>query len=109
MEGISKDELIRLQSSIFARDDEECANVKLRMLTIIIDQCRELQEPWMTLDEFLKSGFIGACWVYTDTEFVYTAYYAKDGQFYESDLTECRLDRNTIVRVIPLHKPEQPK
>ena len=76
---------------------------------LIATECQELQEPWMPIDEFLKSEFIGACWVYTDTEFVYTAYYAKDGQFYESDLTECRLDRNTIVRVMPLHKPEPPR
>ena len=75
----------------------------------LIRECQELHEPWMTLDEFLRSGFNGTCWVYTSSGHVYTAYYAKDGQFYESDFTECRLDRNTISRVIPLHKPELPR
>lgn len=104
MEGISKDELIEVRKSLAA----EGLNTDT-IDALITLKVKELQEPWMTLDEFLKSEFIGACWVYADTEFVYTAYYAKDGQFYESDLTECRLDRNTIVRVIPLHKPEPPK
>ena len=75
MEGISKDELIRFQSSILARDDEECANLKLLMLTVIIDQCQELQEPWMTLEEFLKSGFEGLCWIALTNKFVFECRY----------------------------------
>jgi len=51
MEGISKDELIQLQSSIFARDNEDCTHAKLRMIQVLIDQCHELQEPWIPIDK----------------------------------------------------------
>ena len=99
MRVISEEKLIKLA---FRIDDHNT----VVSLDDALAECQELQEPWMTLDEFLKSGFVGACWVYTNTEFVYTAYYAEDGQFYESDFTECRLDKNTIVKVMPIHKPE---
>ena len=36
----------------------------IRTLDWLINvHCHELQEPWMTLDEFLKSGFEGECWI----------------------------------------------
>lgn len=91
--------------------EKELRSKKNKVIAVdeLIAECKELREPWMTLDEFLRSGFTGSCWIYTNTEFVYTAYYAKDGQFYESDCTECKLDRSTIVKVVPLYKPEPPK
>ena len=105
MRGISEERLREL----IENDDYYDSGIEKSVIYGLIDnECQELN-PWMKLDEFLKSKFFGACWVYTDTEFVYTAYYAKDGQFYESDLTECKLDRNTIIRVMPLHKPDPPK
>ena len=124
MRGISE---VRLKQIAHETHDSDDTNLPvLSLLDLLISECQELN-TWMTLDEFLKSGFVGACWVYTDTEFVYTAYYAKDSQFYESDLTEYTayyakdsqfyesdlteyiLDRNTIVRVAPIHKPEPPR
>jgi len=107
MEGISKDELIRLQSSIFARDDEECANVKLRMLTIIIDQCHEPQEPWMTLDEFLNSGFEGLCWVYSVYKDIFVVQFIDDN--FISINTGAKAQLKYIERVMPIHKPEPPR
>lgn len=104
MRGISEDELIEVRKSLAA----EGLNTDT-IDALITLKVKELQEPWMTLEEFLKSGFTGLCWVYTNTEFVYTAYCAEDGQFYESDFTECRLDKNTIVKVVPLYKPEPPR
>ena len=122
MRGIDEDKAIEIGEQI-----DSCKYLECSVKEWLRDECQELQEPWLPLEEFLKSGFVGACWVYTDTEFVYTAYYAKDSQFYESDLTEYTayyakdsqfyesdlteyiLDRNTIVRVAPIHKPEPPK
>ena len=105
MEGISKDELIRLQSSILARDDEECANLKLLMLTVIIDQCQELQEPWMTLEEFLKSGFEGLCWIALTNKFVFECRY----QEWDFIVKNGCVNYESITHVMPIHKPEPPK
>ena len=49
MRGISEERLI----DIFACYPLEAAE------KIILQECQELQEPWMTLDELLKSGFCG--------------------------------------------------
>ena len=65
----------------------------------------ELQEPWMTLDEFLKSGFIGVCFVFTEP---YTILCERTncGFFaYNSNL----VDISAITHVMPIHKPESPK
>ena len=105
MRGISKERLLNLRDHF----DKDYSIAEAKVIQDLLNECQELHEPWMTLDEFLRSGFNGTCWVYTSSGHVYTAYYAKDGQFYESDFTECRLDRNTISRVIPLHKPELPR
>ena len=107
MEGISKDELIHLQSSIFARDNDDCAEAKLRMLAVIIDQCRVIQEPWMTLDEFLKSGFIGKCWV----NIAFTSYFADFNgiDFVENPCIESKFPVKHITHVMPIHKPELPR
>ena len=105
MEGISKEELIRLQSSILARDDEECANLKLLMLTVIIDQCQELQEPWMTLEEFLKSGFEGLCWIALTNKFVFECRY----QEWDFIVKNGCVNYESITHVMPIHKPEPPR
>ena len=46
--GISKKDLLELQASIFARDKGR--EDELRLLTIIIDQCKELNS-WLPIDE----------------------------------------------------------
>ena len=56
MRGISEERLI----DIFACYPLEAAE------KIILQECQELQEPWMTLEEFLKSGFEGFCWIRQD-------------------------------------------
>lgn len=69
MRGIPVERLIELH--------RKSSNTEHRFLYnwLIAQECQELQEPWMTLDEFLKSGFIGECWICLDTEEVYRASY----------------------------------
>ena len=114
MEGISKEELIRLQSSILARDDEECANLKLLMLTVIIDQCQELQEPWMALEEFLKNPKYEWCWIMLTNKQIHMAYISyNDSENYVFYLNDFDRDEsyslNEITHVMPIHKPELPR
>lgn len=70
---------------------------------MILDECRELN-PWMTLEEFLKSGFVGKCWVFWGKHVVETEYYT-NGFWYVYRY----LDQNTITHVQPIHKPEPPR
>ena len=72
---------------------------------LIDDECRELQEPWMPIDEFLKSGFRGVCFVFTEP---YTILCERTncGFFaYNSNL----VDISAITHVMPIHKPEPPR
>ena len=68
-------------------------------------ECKELN-PWIPIDAFLKSKFIGACWICTR----------------EKEIIECNFNgvvfsygRRSIISVIfvthvqPNHKPEPPK
>ena len=97
MRGISEDELINIA-------DQLCTNERLIIYDRIVAECRELQEPWMTLDEFLKSGFVGKCWVYSE-DIVLETEYDTNGFWYVFKY----IDDNKITRVIPIHKPEPPR
>jgi len=68
----------------------------------------ELQEPWMTLDEFLKSGFVGLCWVEFPREPIIDAYF--DGDFFRHSSTSGFIhNEDYITHVQPIHKPEPPQ
>lgn len=80
----------------------------IRTLDWLINvHCHELQEPWMTLDEFLKSGFRGRCWINFRNERVDFCRFL-DGTFF-NDGTGFSVRRDFIVKVMPIHKPEPPK
>lgn len=75
---------------------------------LIDDECRELQEPWMTLEEFLKSGFIGLCWIMNTHQEVWARNF--DGYYFiNPHLPNYPIHKETIDRVMPIHKPEPPK
>ena len=97
MRGISEERLI----DIFACYPLEAAE------KIILQECQELQEPWMTLDEFLKSGFRGRCWINFRDERVYFCRFV-DGIFFNDD-TGFSVRRDFIIKVMPIHKPEPPR
>ena len=73
----------------------------------LLKECHELQESWMTLDEFLKSGFRGRCWINFRNERVYFCKFL-DGIFFNDD-TGSSVRRDSIVKVMPIHKPELPR
>ena len=100
MRGISEDELINIA-------DQLCTNERLIIYDRIVAECRELQEPWMTLEEFLKSGFRGKCWINFRNERVDFCKFL-DGIFFNDD-TGFSVRRDFIVKVMPIHKPEPSK
>ena len=74
----------------------------------LIRECQELQEPWMTLDKFFKSGFTGLCWIEFPSALVTDSYF--DGYLFKfSSTSEFAHDGNYIARVMPIHKPEPPR
>ena len=72
---------------------------------IILQECQELQEPWMTLEEFLESGFEGLCWVCVN-KVVYDLIEYRQGAFY---FGSSKLRTEVITHVMPIHKPESPR
>ena len=74
---------------------------------LIDNECQELN-PWMTLEEFLKSGFEGWCWINLNP---ITVAYKLNDNFYltdnEVDLRVYKIDQITHAR--PIHKPEPPR
>ena len=71
----------------------------------LLKECRELQEPWMTLDEFLKSGFEGLCFVSIES-YVILSERTNCGFFGTGGIM---FDISSITHVMPIHKPEPPR
>ena len=105
MRGIPEERLkviAAMPASVFEAPASEIINY------LIAKECHELQEPWMTLDEFLKSGFVGLCWVEFPREPIIDAYF--DGDFFRHSSTSGFIhNENYILRVQPIHKPEPPR
>ena len=72
---------------------------------LIEEECSELQEPWMTLDEFLKSGFEGLCWIALTNKFVFECRY----QEWDFIVKNGCVNYESITHVMPIHKPEPPR
>ena len=101
MRGISKETLERK----LATSKQASKSIRL-LLESLINECQELN-PWMTLDEFLRSGFEGWCWI--NSGFIDIAY-AYQGVFYWNDQVESpAYDIELITHVQPIHKPEPPQ
>ena len=99
MRGISEERLI----DIFACYPLEAAE------KIILQECQELQEPWMTLEEFLESGFEGWCWIVEITREPATlSYFDSDGVF-SGTSGLIVFNEEFITHVMPIHKPELPR
>ena len=101
MRGILEGELIEVRKNLAAEGLNTDAIDALITLKV-----RELQ-PWMTLDEFLKSGFRGRCWINFRNERVDFCKFL-DGIFFNDD-TGFSVRRDFIVKVMPIHKPELPR
>ena len=99
MRVISEEKLIKLA---FRIDDHNT----VVSLDDALAECRELQEPWMTLDEFLKSGFRGVCFVFTEP---YTILCERTNCGFFAYNSKCLVDISAITDVMPIHKPEPPR
>ena len=102
MRGIPEDKAVEIGEQI-----DSCKYLECSVKEWLRDECQELQEPWMTLDEFLKSGFIGKCWV----NIAFTSYFADFNgiDFVENPCIESKFPVKHITHVMPIHKPEPPR
>ena len=82
----------------------------IRTLDWLINvHCHELQEPWMTLDEFLKSGFVGLCFVLIDGVVEEAKFYGHKFAITQPYGTIKSVDKYQATKVMPIHKPEPPR
>jgi len=100
MRGISEKTLYK----ILEETPLDC-NRENNLLLKLINTCHELQEPWMTLDEFLKSGFEGLCLVSIES-CVILSERTNYGFFGTGGIM---FDISSITHVMPIPKPEPPK
>ena len=104
MRVISEERLIELK-------DNDCYTgiEKSVICELISDECKELN-PWMTLEEFLKSGFVGKCWVFKiDQEIQFTEYYESIAGHKVFAGHTGSIPHNRIQKVWPIRKPEPPR
>lgn len=97
MRGISHKELLTIDP--WQHDNQQ------DLLNHILDECQELN-PWLTLEEFLKSGYRGLCWVVIDKNQVEMV--RLDITFTDIKLN-MPIQKERITRAQPIHKPELPQ
>lgn len=101
MRGISHKELLKIDP--WQHDNQQ------DLLNHILDQCKELNN-WMTLDEFLRYGFEGKCWVFKiDQEIQFTEYYESIAGHRVFAGHAGSIPHNKIKKVWPIQKPETSK
>ena len=101
MRGIPEDKIRAWIKDVNGR----CLNDTWWIEGELLEYIEELQEPWMTLDEFLKSGFRGVCFVFTE-HYTILCERTNCGFFaYNSNL----VDISAITDVMPIHNPEPPR
>ena len=101
MRGVDEETLLAVRKSLAAEGLNTDAVDALISLKI-----RELN-PWLPLEEFLKSGFEGLCWVFTEDSKAIVLEFIGDGFFDVAD--HFRMYHKTITHVMPIHKPEPPR
>lgn len=99
MRGVDEETLIAVRKSLAA----EGLNTDV-IDALISLKVRELN-PWMTLEEFLKSGFEGDCRIYLRIG------YGGIGKFNNNTFSYRYgvIEHESITHVQPIHKPEPPK
>lgn len=101
MRGISEKQLEEARNNVKLNwDARRAIDIVLHLIPL-----SELQEPWMTLDEFLKSGFEGKCWITLTNKSVFECKY----QEWNFIARNSCVSYESITHVRPIHKPEPPK
>ena len=78
---------------------------KCAALSDAISECRELN-PWLPLEEFLKSGFEGKCWVCTREKVIIECDFNGVAFSYGRRATIYVI---FVTHVQPIYKPEPPR
>lgn len=99
MRGIPEDKAIEIGEQI-----DSCKYLEGSVKDWLRDECEELN-PWMTLDEFLKSGFEGDCRIYLRIGYDGIGKFNNNTFSYRYGVIE----HESITHVQPIHKPEPPK
>ena len=107
MEGISKDRLLKLREHF----NKDYSIVEAKVIQDLLNEC---QEPWMTLEEFLKNPKYEWCWIMLTNKQIHMAYISyNDSENYVFYLNDFDRDEsyslNEITHVMPIHKPEPPR
>jgi len=110
MRGISEDSLIKEMKLMFHLNKTE----RGMCIQGLIDQCQELQEPWMTLDEFLNKPRYEWHWIMLKDKQIHMSYVSYNDSenyvFYCNDFDRDESYSITqITHVMPIHKPEPPR
>ena len=105
MRGISEERLKEIGSGYMS---DNAKNALIR------DECHELQEPWMTLDEFLNKPKYEWCWIMLVDKQIHMSYVSYNESenyvFYCNDFDrDDSYSLAQITHVMPIHKPEPPK
>ena len=107
MRGISEERIIeKLRESYKSTEliyESECLN------NLFKNECRELQESWIPIDEFLKSGFVGLCFILIDGVVEEAKFYGHKFAVTQPYGTIKSVDKYQATKVVPIHKPEPPK
>lgn len=102
MRGIPEDKAVEIGEQI-----DSCKYLEGSVKEWLRDECRDLQEHWIPMDEFLKSDFQGLCWMLTIYNDVVTVKFFDD-KFILVNTGVC-VPFKFITHVMPIHKPEPPK
>ena len=110
MRGISKERLLNLRDHF----DKDYSIAEAKVIQDLLNECQELQEQWMTLEEFLKKPKYEWCWIMLTNKQIHMAYIShNDSENYVFYLHDFDRDEsyslNEITHVMPIHKPELPR
>ena len=99
---VSEDRLLKLREHF----NKDYSIVEAKVIQDLLNECKELN-PWLPLEEFLKSGFEGKCWIASKYGVSQVKFY--DNIFCSDDEHECLVNDRIITHVQPIHKPEPPR
>jgi len=83
------------------------AGANIAILKALSNECKELS-PWLAIDEFKNSGFVGLCWILTKDGDVFAHNF--DGEYFINPyMPNYPIHEETVRSVMPIKTPEAPK